>query len=125
MEWTCNMINMGIDLHTTQFTVCALTSAGEILLEEVYETNDEGYESFIKWAHESEEKYGAEISMAIEATGNARYFRNRMQHEGFNVLVINTMKFKVIVTSVKKTDRHDAHNSNVPFKGSDTGKLSV
>lgn len=91
----------------------------------MYETNDEGYESFIRWAHESEEKYGAEISMAIEATGNARYFRNRMQHEGFNVLVINTMKFKVIVTSVKKKDRHDAHNSNVPFKGSDTGKLSV
>ena len=109
MEWMCNMINVGIDLHTTQFTVCALTPAGEILLEEVYETNDEGYEAFIRWAHESEEKYGAEISMAIEATGNARYFRNRMQHEGFNVLVINTMKFKVIVTSAKKTDRHDAH----------------
>ena len=109
MEWMCKMINVGIDLHTTQFTVCALTPAGEILLEEVYETNDEGYEAFIRWAHESEEKYGAEISMAIEATGNARYFRNRMQHEGFNVLVINTMKFKVIVTSAKKTDRHDAH----------------
>ena len=60
MEWTSNMINVGIELHTTQFTVCALTPAGRrVLLEEVYETNDEGYEAFIRWAHEREEKYGA------------------------------------------------------------------
>ena len=109
MESTGNMISVGVDLHTTQFTVCALNAAGEILNEEIYPTDEEGYASFIGWAHEAEEKYEAEVQMTIEATGNARYFRNLMRHEGFNVLVINTMRFKVIVTSAKKTDRHDAY----------------
>lgn len=109
MECTGNIISVGIDLHTTQFTVCALNAAGELINDDVYPTSDEGYAAFIGWAHEAEEKYEAEIQMAIEATGNARYFRNLMRHEGFSVLVINTMKFKMIVTSAKKTDRHDAY----------------
>lgn len=108
MEWTNNIVSVGIDLHTTQFTVCALTPAGEILHEKMYPTTEEGYRGFIGWAHGIEEKHGCGISMAIETTGNARYFRNLMQHEGFSVIVINTMKFKVIVNSTVKTDKRDA-----------------
>ena len=108
MEWTNNIVSVGIDLHTTQFTVCALTPAGEILHEQMYPTTEDGYREFIEWAHGIEEEHECGISMAIETTGNARYFRNLMQHEGFSVLVINTMKFKVIVHSTVKTDKRDA-----------------
>ena len=46
--------------------------------------------------------------MAVESTGNTRYFKNVVEEEGFPVVVINTLKFKVVTESVKKTDRHDA-----------------
>jgi transposase len=35
-------------------------------------------------------------------------FKNRMEAAGIGVVVINTLKFKVINESVKKTDKHDA-----------------
>ena len=44
-------LSVGIDLHKTQFTVCAILSDGEILLEKQYETKKEGYQAFIKNMH--------------------------------------------------------------------------
>jgi len=46
--------------------------------------------------------------LAVEATGNARYFKNFMENEGFRGKIINTLKFKVVVESVNKTDKRDA-----------------
>ena len=109
MERQKDIISVGVDLHTTQFTVCALVEGDLIIHEEVYPTTEEGYRSFIKWAHGAEEEYKYGVSIAIEATGNARYFRNMMEHEDFSVIVINTMKFKVIVASATKTDKRDAY----------------
>ena len=104
-----DIISVGIDLHTTQFTVCALVDDNMIIQEAAYPTTEEGYRSFIEWAHKAEEEFKCGVSIAVEATGNARYFRNTMEHEGFNVIVINTMKFKVIVASATKTDKRDAY----------------
>ncbi len=102
-------ISVGVDLHKQQFTVNALNEEnGEILLEKVYRTNTEGYEEFCRKMHQYEEETGCSIKLAIEATGNARYFKNRMESEGFEVLVVNTNKFKVITMSTKKTDANDA-----------------
>jgi transposase len=44
----------------------------------------------------------------VESTGNTRYFKGRMEAAGTEVVVINTLKFKVVNESVKKTDKHDA-----------------
>jgi transposase len=44
----------------------------------------------------------------VETTGNARYFKNRVERQGIRVRVINTLKFKVVNESAKKTDKHDA-----------------
>lgn len=109
MEWENRQLSVGIDLHKTQFTVCALAPSGEIALEEEYPTNKEGYEEFAGWAHEVEKERNLNVSIAVEATGNARYFKNFMEAEGFDVLVINTNKFKVIVQSANKTDKRDAY----------------
>lgn len=46
--------------------------------------------------------------MGVESTGNTRFFKNQMEQAGVEVVVINTLKFKVVNESVKKTDRHDA-----------------
>jgi transposase len=48
------------------------------------------------------------VRVAVESTGNTRYFKNRLEDAGVSVTVINTLKMKVINESVKKTDKHDA-----------------
>lgn len=98
---------VGVDLHKTQFTICALTEDGEVLLQEMYLTNEEGYGAFIEEMHKEEEN-GYTIEIAVETTGNARFFKNQMEKEYFVVKVVNTNKFKVITMSTKKTDMNDA-----------------
>ena len=98
---------VGVDLHKTQFTVCAMNEEGEYLLERKYPTTEEGYEAFSQEMHRQEEQ-GYSIELAVETTGNARYFKNRMEKEYFSVKVVNTNRFKVITMSTKKTDANDA-----------------
>lgn len=71
------IINAGVDLHKTQFTVFVIQT-------------------------------GITVRVGVESTGNTRYFKNRMEMAGVEVVVINTLKFKVVNESVKKTARHDA-----------------
>lgn len=100
---------VGVDLHKTQFTVCALDEeTGAIELECEFRTTEEGYADFIDRMHEIESKCGHAIELAVESTGNARYFKNKMESEGFGVIVVNTNKFKVITMSTNKNDAHDA-----------------
>ncbi|WP_461257581.1 IS110 family RNA-guided transposase [Treponema sp. R80B11-R83G3] len=96
---------VGVDLHKTQFTVC-VRGLGEEQFA-LYPTTEEGYKAFLKRAAIWQ---GCEIEVkaAVESTGNTRHFKNRLEEAGVGVEVINTMKFKVVNESVKKTDRHDA-----------------
>ena len=57
--------------------------------------------------HNREEE-GYAIELAVETTGNARYFKNRMESEFFVIKVVNTKMFKVNTLSTKKTDATDA-----------------
>ena len=99
---------VGVDLHKTQFTVSALTEDGEVIIQEQYRTTPEGYSKFIEKMHRYEEEDGCSIELAVETTGNARFFKNQMEKEFFDVTVVNTNKFKVITYSTKKTDANDA-----------------
>jgi transposase len=99
------MVNVGIDLHKTQFTVCVRRGSREKFTK--YPTTDEGYEGFLKRAAQWQ-KAGNEVRVGVESTGNTRYFKSRMEAAGIGVTVINTLKFKVVNESVKKTDKHDA-----------------
>jgi transposase len=100
---------VGVDLHKTQLTVCVLNDeTGEVEFEGEFRTTDEGYQAFIKRMHELENDSGSRIELAVEATGNARYFKNKMEAEGFGVVVVNTSQFKVITMSTKKNDANDA-----------------
>jgi transposase len=99
------MVNVGIDLHKTQFTICARSREGETF--NVYPTTDMGYEMFLKDMGVFREK-GEEVRAAVESTGNTRYFKNRLESAGIEATVVNTLKFKVVNESVKKTDKYDA-----------------
>jgi transposase len=72
-----------------------------------YPTTEEGYKDFLKRAAQWQ-KAGHEVQVGVESTGNTRYFKARMEEAGIGVVVINTLKFKVVNESVKKTDKHDA-----------------
>lgn len=99
------MINVGIDLHKTNFTVCVRNVGGDKF--DKYPTTQEGYKAFLKKAALWQEK-GEEVRLGVESTGNTRYFKSRMEEAGIEVKVINTLKMKILTESVKKTDRHDA-----------------
>ena len=104
-----NRMCVGVDLHKTQFTVCALDEGtGTVELECEFRTNADGYEDFINRIHEIESERGNSIELAVDSTGNARLFKNKMEYEGFRVVVVNTNKFKVITMSTKKNDANDA-----------------
>jgi len=101
------MLSVGVDLHKTQFTVCCLSKDRQLDESGIYSTNDRGYQTFLKKLHGYEDA-GFEVQAAVESTGNTRYFRNQLLEAGIAVTVVNTLKFKVITESVKKTDKRDA-----------------
>lgn len=101
---------IGVDLHKTQFTVHVRTSDGMVEeLDEIkkYPTTKEGYADFLNRILTYRE-LGHEVKIGVESTGNTRFFKNQVETAGAEVTVINTLKFKVINESTKKTDKHDA-----------------
>lgn len=101
-------LSVGVDLHKSQLTICVMREGGELVQQGMYRTTEDGYQAFVQKMHEWEQELGCSVAMAVETTGNARYFKNRMEAEGFCVVVVNTNKFKVISQSTKKNDSNDA-----------------
>jgi len=93
---------IGVDLHKNRFTAYH-TVNGQY---RNYGTNDIGIASFIEECKRTDGT-GA-IVVGVESTGNTRYFKRQLEEAGIQVKVINTMRFKVVTESVKKTDKHDA-----------------
>lgn len=91
------MRNIGIDLHTNQMTVCYLED-GEYSFEEISLSNIEQFKT----------KLLVNDRLAIEATGNSSFVYRHCVNLVAEVVVVNTMQFKVITKSCKKTDKNDA-----------------
>src|SRR5208337_3383858 len=106
--WRENMakVYVGVDLHKTQFTTF-YRKEGQDGKHQIFVNDSKGYRDFkthlgkITCADD-------EVRIAVESTGNTRYFKNTVEPWGCEVVVVNTLKFKVINESVKKTDKHDA-----------------
>ena len=85
-EETTPHLFIGADLHKLQFTVAGFgEDEGTVEIEGVFKTDDEGYQDFCNKVHELENKKSYFIEIAVEATGNARYFKNRMEAEQFKI----------------------------------------
>jgi hypothetical protein len=60
------MVNVGIDLHKTQFTTCVRIRTGDRY--EQYPTTEEGYNRFLSKAADWQES-GKEVRVGVESTG--------------------------------------------------------
>lgn len=85
---------IGVDLHKNMFEVCYLSDS---------ETRFSRYsivelEKFCKSLDKGDK-------LAVEATGNTRYFFNQVSSHVLKTVVVNPHQFKVISESTKKTDR--------------------
>jgi transposase len=91
---------IGIDLHTTQLTICAKAADGT---EEVKEIKLDLVGDFV-------DKLDVTDHVAFEATGNSLFLQNKLLEKlpSENVVAVNTLQFKLISKSVKKTDKNDA-----------------
>lgn len=76
------------------------TGEGKGIFKE-YPMTARGIEEFKK-------KLDKETEVGIEATGNSKYFYDKIVKEVKKVRIINPLQFKVISESVKKTDCKDA-----------------
>lgn len=91
---------IGVDLHTTQLTICYLDESGN---EELETVKIENIDKFLKQINPTDK-------VAFEATGNSLYLQKMLQTVLTleNIYVVNTLQFKLISKSVKKTDKNDA-----------------
>ena len=100
-------MSVGVDLHKGQFTAHWRSEDGIGGGTRRYATSDSGYRAFEKQLCAARDA-GAELKVAVESTGNTRYFKNRLESVGIPVTVVNSMKFKVVTESVNKSDKRDA-----------------
>ena len=89
---------IGVDLHSNSITVCYLTKTGTEKLETLALT---ALADFLKRLRPTDR-------VAVEATGNTRWFVGQVKARVASVVIVNPNQFEVIRKSVKKTDRHDA-----------------
>ena len=88
---------IGVDLHKMSFQCCYLQEDQTDFKK--YSVSD--LEVFKKDLRQSDR-------IAVESTGNSRWFMNQVKGFVDEVVVVNPCRFKVIVDSSKKTDKADA-----------------
>jgi transposase len=94
------MAFIGVDLHQNSFTVCRRDAGGGEAFATFTLTPDDLSRFCLG--------LDADDELAVEATGNSAWFRDQVMSCVGRVVVVNPRQFKVIRSSVKKTDRNDA-----------------
>lgn len=92
--------HIGIDLHRNCFTACVRLENGRNYLSE--------------WRLEDLSRFTRKLragdEIAVEMTGNTRYFHEAVAPHVARVVTVDPNQFQVISHSVKKTDPNDARN---------------
>lgn len=91
---------IGVDLHTTQITVCYLTAEDGISIRK-YQLCE--IKKFVSDLRKTDR-------IAVEATCNTRWFYEQVKESVSQVVLVNPREFEVVRNSVKKTDQQDAVN---------------
>lgn len=78
------IFNVGVDLHKTQFTYCC---RGVELMFGKCPITPEGYEQFLKKMKQICTD-GGRVQLAVESSGNTRFFKRQMIEARFAVTVI-------------------------------------
>ncbi len=87
-------ISIGIRLEKYTFEACAISVSNKILFNNTFLTNIEGYEAFIQICKNIEREYNSSISISIEDTAKETNFKHLIHYHGFNLIVLNTLKYK-------------------------------
>jgi transposase len=91
---------IGVDLHKNSFTSCGYKSEDDYKLKN-HSVSAKGLAAFKASLTRSEE-------VAVESTGNTAFFVREIESKVKRVRIVNPIQFKVISSSVKKTDEADA-----------------
>lgn len=91
---------IGIDLHSNSFTVCYFESDTSYGFK-TYQLKPGGLRCFKQSLRATDE-------LAVEATGNTEFFVEQVQEAVARCVVVSPRRFKVIRSSVSKTDKNDA-----------------
>jgi transposase len=89
---------LGVDLHMNSFTVCFRDESGGEQIKTYT------MEKMLDFLFEIEK----EDVVAVEATGNTRFFVESIEKAVSRVVVVDPNKFEVIKKSTKKTDENDS-----------------
>jgi transposase len=89
---------LGVDLHSNNFTICFLAEDGTNTFEKYQLKELEAFKSTLL----------PDDHVAVEATGNSRFFHSQISPLVAKCIVVNSGQFGVIKQSVSKTDRNDA-----------------
>lgn len=92
--------SIGVDLHKSAFTVCYYESEEKHEFK-TYQVNRMNLGYFKNTLKKTDE-------LAVESTGNTAFFVREVQSKVNRVRIVNPFQFKVISSSVKKTDEKDA-----------------
>jgi transposase len=89
---------LGVDLHTNSFTVCFRAETGREKIKTY------AMKRLLDFLFDVEKK----DIVAVESTGNTRFFVESICKSVKKVIVVDPNKFDVIKKSTKKTDKNDA-----------------
>lgn len=89
---------IGVDLHQNSLTACYLNHDGTCSTATYRMADLQQFKSQLLKTDE----------VAVEATGNTRFFVNQIKDCAARVVVVNPSQFEVITKSVSKTDKADA-----------------
>jgi len=91
---------IAVDLHKNSFTSCSYKSEDDYKLKD-YRVSPKGIEVF-------KDSLTRRDEVAVESTGNTAFFVREIENKVKRVRIVNPIQFKVISSSVKKTDEQDA-----------------
>lgn len=91
---------IAVDLHKNSFTSCSYKSEDDYKLK-THRVSFKGLEGFRSSLTRNDE-------VAVESTGNTAFFVREIASKVKRVRIVNPIQFKVISSSVKKTDEEDA-----------------
>lgn len=91
---------IAVDLHKNSFTSCSYKSEDDYKLK-TYRVSSKGLAVF-------KESLSRKDEVAVESTGNTAFFVREIQSKVKRVRIVNPIQFKIISSSVKKTDEIDA-----------------
>ena len=80
-------LSVGVDLHKKQFTVYWRIEGREGGRNSRYGTDERGYVQFENELSASVD-HGYKVTVALESTGNTRYFKSRIEKLGIGVVVV-------------------------------------